>query len=81
MVYRKGYKSTKGKGRAATVLCSLCGKKVPRFKTITTYRGFGITDPTVLHEVKKENVHLWQRKQYLCPACARFHHIVGGRGR
>lgn len=54
----------------------MCGRKVPKFKTFTTYRGFKITDPAILKKVDKKNVHTSQRKQYVCPKCARFHGIV-----
>lgn len=54
----------------------MCGKKVPRFKTFTTYRGFTVNDPTILKKVDKKDIHTAKEKIYVCPKCARFHGIV-----
>ncbi|HIQ49723.1 MAG TPA: hypothetical protein EYH56_00850 [Nanoarchaeota archaeon] len=74
--YTRKYEHTKRRGRESTVLCGFCGKKVPRYKTIVTYRGFRITDPLILQSVDKRMVHLFKQKIYVCPSCARFHGIV-----
>jgi small subunit ribosomal protein S26e len=49
---------------------------VPRYKTFTKFRGFRITDPTVLQQVDPAFIHTFSQKIYVCPSCARFHKIV-----
>ena len=74
--YKRGYDHSKERGREATVRCSLCGTKVPRWKCITRRRGFRITDPLLRKELDRQNIHTIQQKQYVCPKCARFHNVV-----
>ncbi len=74
--YTRSYEHTKHRGRESTVLCGVCGKKVPRYKALVTYRGFRITDPVILQQVDKRQIHLTRHKIYVCPSCARFHGIV-----
>jgi len=77
--YKRGYSHTKERGKEDTVICSMCGSKVPRWKCITQRRGFRITDPAILKEVGRRNIHFSGTKQYICPKCARFHRIVKKR--
>ncbi len=74
--YTRKYEHTKTRGKESTVLCGFCGRKVPRYKTIVTYRGFRITDPFILQQVDKRMIHVFRQKIYVCPSCARFHGIV-----
>ena len=74
--YTRKYEHTKRRGRESTVLCGFCVRKVPRYKTITAYRGFRITDPGILKDVDRRMVHFFRQKIYVCPSCARFHGIV-----
>jgi len=77
--YKRGYTHGRERGREETVICSMCGSKVPRWKCITQRRGFRITDPAILKEVGRGNIHTSSEKQYICPKCARFHNIVKKR--
>ncbi|RLJ03544.1 MAG: hypothetical protein DRP11_00395 [Candidatus Aenigmatarchaeota archaeon] len=77
--YKRGYHQTKGKGRQSVVTCSMCGSKVPRFKTFTRSSGFRITDSTILKSTDRRNIHTFSRKQYICPKCARFYGVVEKR--
>jgi len=77
--YKRGYDHSKERGRESTVRCSMCGSKVPRWKCITQRKGFRITDPAILKEIGRKNIHMTSRKQYICPKCARFHNIVRKR--
>ncbi len=74
--YKREYIHTKGRGREAIITCDLCGRRVPRWKTFETYRGFRITDPFVLQQVDRRMLHLGGGKIRVCASCARFHHIV-----
>lgn len=74
--YTRKYHHTKTRGRESLVNCGFCGKKVPRYKTFTATRGFRITDPAILQQVDRKNIHMFSRKLYACPSCARFHSIV-----
>jgi len=74
--YTRKYQHTHTRGRESRVTCGYCGKKVPRYKTFTKFRGFRITDPTVLQQVDRAYIHTFSKKIYVCPSCARFHRIV-----
>ncbi|MFQ6010313.1 MAG: hypothetical protein ACE5J7_04315 [Candidatus Aenigmatarchaeota archaeon] len=78
--YTRKYQHTKRRGREGTVACGYCGKKVPRYKTFIKFRGFRITDPAILQQVDRSQIHMSRQKMYVCPSCARFHKIVQ-RGR
>ena len=78
--YTRKYQHTKRRGREGTVTCGYCGKQVPRYKTMIKFRGFRITDPTILQQVDRTQIHMTRQKIYVCPSCARFHKIVQ-RGR
>lgn len=74
--YKREYLHTKRRGREALVTCGICGKRVPRWKTFETRKGFKISDPTILQQVDKRLVHLNTNSMRVCPSCARFHHVV-----
>lgn len=75
--YRREWKHTKTRGRETIVTCGFCGRKVPKYKTFSVFRGFRITDPLLRGELRnKGSLRLLQSKMYACPGCARFHHIV-----
>lgn len=74
--YKRGYSQTKNRGKQGNVTCGFCGKKTPRFKALVTFRGFTITDKTILKQMDRRNIHTYKRKIYACPACARFQGII-----
>lgn len=74
--YKRKYLHTKKRGREGIIICSFCGRKVPRWKTFVVRRGFRITDPTILRQVDKRMLHMMKGTLRVCPSCARFHHIV-----
>ena len=76
--YKRGWES-RGRGQQSTVFCGFCGRKVPRYKTFTVYRGFRITDPVLRKELEQQNMSLSSEKVYACPACARHRNIVQKR--
>lgn len=78
--YTRKWQHSKSRGHEGTVRCGYCGRQVPRYKTFIKFRGFRITDPTVLQQVERRYIHTFSQKIYVCPSCARFHHIVQ-RGR
>ncbi|OYT56320.1 MAG: hypothetical protein B6U68_03565 [Candidatus Aenigmarchaeota archaeon ex4484_14] len=80
--YKRRYHHTKGRGSESYVTCAFCGKRVPRYKCFTTFRGFKITDPGIRRQVDRRNLSLMSRKMYVCPSCARHRGIVQiGRSR
>ncbi|MBI4018447.1 MAG: hypothetical protein HY368_02460 [Candidatus Aenigmarchaeota archaeon] len=80
--YRRGYHHTKSKGHESTVNCGYCGRSVPRWKTISVFKKFRITDPTLRKQIDPRFVSGFGRKLYACPSCARFRGIVKvGRSR
>lgn len=79
--YKRGYHHTKSKGHESRVVCGFCGRQVPRWKTIASYRGFSITDPVLRKQIDRRFVSTFQRKTYACPSCARFRGIVKIRSR
>ncbi len=80
--YNRTWKHTGKRGRETVVTCGYCGRKVPKHKTFTKHTGFRITDPALKKQLKKSQVRTFSRKIYVCPACARFHHVVRvGRSR
>jgi len=74
--YTRRYLHTKSRGRESLVVCGYCGKKVPRYKTFTKTRGFRITDPGILQQVDKRQLHMVRYKVYACPSCARMRGII-----
>jgi len=74
--YKRGYHHTKSKGRESSVTCGFCGRKVPRWKAFTQFRGFRISDPVLRKQLDHRQMSMFQRKIYVCPGCARFRGIV-----
>ncbi|MEM5836473.1 MAG: hypothetical protein QW451_02940 [Candidatus Aenigmatarchaeota archaeon] len=74
--YRRKYEHTKSRGRETTVVCGICGRQVPRYKTFVVRKGFRINDPTILQQMDKRFIHTLTRTIRICPACARFHGVV-----
>jgi len=74
--YTRAYAHTKKRGSEGMVRCDFCGRSVPRWKAFTKFRGFRISDPTLRREIKSYNVHMFARKIYVCPSCARTRKIV-----
>ena len=74
--YTRKWEHSHSRGHEGLVTCGYCGRQVPRYKTFTKYRGFRITDPTILQAVDRSMIHTFNQKIYVCPSCARFHKIV-----
>lgn len=74
--YKRTYEHTKARGRERTVVCGICGRQVPRYKTFVVRKSFKINDPTILQQVDKKYIHTLTRTIRMCPACARFHGVV-----
>jgi small subunit ribosomal protein S26e len=74
--YTRHYQHTKSRGHETNVTCGYCGRLVPRYKTFIKYRGFRITDPSILQQVDSRYIHMSKQKMYVCPSCARYHKIV-----
>jgi len=74
--YKRSYHHTSSRGNEQKIRCSQCGRLVPRWKTFEVFRGFRITDQTILKQIDKNMLHLMSRKERVCPKCARFYHIV-----
>jgi len=74
--YTRKYQHTSSRGHESLVTCGYCGKKVPRYKTFTKFRGFRINDPSILQQVDRRHMHMFSQKMYVCPSCARFHKVV-----
>lgn len=73
--YRRGWNDTKSRGAMQTVICDGCGRVTPRYKTFAKYRGFRVNDPVVTKMLEPTAMHMFTRKEYLCPACARHRGI------
>ncbi len=77
--YKRGWHHTKTRGREGTVTCGFCGKRVPKYKTFPTFKGFRISDPLLKQELGvrgRGGLSLSTSKVYACPACARHRNIV-----
>jgi len=74
--YKRGWKSSQSRGHQPTVECGFCGRKVPRYKTFVTYRGFHISDPVLRRELDRQQISGSSQKIYACPQCARHRSIV-----
>lgn len=74
--YTRKYVHTASRGSETTVTCGYCGRKVPRYKTIAKFRGFRITDPTILKAIDPKMMSMYTQKVYACPSCARHRGIV-----
>ncbi len=73
--YKREYKQSSSRGKDYTIRCDGCGKKVPRFKTFVSYRGFRL-DPELERAIGRKNIHTFTQKMYYCPKCARNLGIV-----
>jgi ribosomal protein S26 len=77
--YKRGWQHTKTRGRESMVICGFCGRKVPKYKTFPTFKGFRISDPLLKKEfgmMGRRGLSLSSSKVYACPACARHRNIV-----
>lgn len=73
--YKRTHKHGKGRGDEQTVVCSFCGKKVPKYKTFSVQRGFSISDSSLRKELSRDILMTPTRKLYACPSCARHRKI------
>ena len=81
--YKRGWSHTKTRGKESTVTCSFCGRKVPKYKTFTVFKGFSIRDPVVkesMGEAARRGLNIMNQKMHACPACARHRNIVKKKG-
>jgi len=69
--YKRIYKHARSRGSELTVICSFCGKKVPRYKALTKVRSFYLSDPSIKKELSENHLLLPKNKIYICPSCAR----------
>jgi small subunit ribosomal protein S26e len=74
--YTRKWEHSKSRGHEHAVTCGYCGRQVPRYKTFVKFKGFRITDPTILQAVDRSMIHTLSHKIYVCPSCARYHKIV-----
>lgn len=77
--YTRGWHHTKTRGKESTVMCTYCGRKVPKYKTFPVVKGFRINDPMLKREfgsMARRGLSLLQTKSHACPACARHRKIV-----
>jgi len=77
--YKRGWSHTKTRGKESTVVCSFCGKRVPKYKTFPIVKGFRLNDPVLRKRFGssgRRGLSLLQSKMYACPACARHRNIV-----
>jgi ribosomal protein S26 len=77
--YKRGWTHTKTRGRESMVTCGFCGRRVPKYKTFPTFKGFSIRDPVIRAELgpqRRRDLNLMATKIYACPACARHRNIV-----
>ncbi|MCK4428995.1 MAG: hypothetical protein KAU95_01365 [Candidatus Aenigmarchaeota archaeon] len=73
--YKRTHKHGKGRGDELSVVCSFCGKKVPKYKTFCVQKGFSISDSTLRKELPRNSLMLPIRRLYACPSCARHRKI------
>lgn len=73
--YKRVHKHGKSRGTELTVICSFCGKKIPKYKTFTKKGGFSLSDPTMRKEVSKNSLMLPSKRLYVCLSCARHRKI------
>jgi ribosomal protein S26 len=74
--YKRQYLHTKRRGREGFVKCGFCGRRVPRWKAFTKFKGFRISDPVLRKQVPRHRMHMFKQKMYVCPSCARFRKVV-----
>jgi small subunit ribosomal protein S26e len=73
--YKREYRHTKSRGSEQLVICDGCGRKVPRYKTVTKMRGMSIRDPAILQQIDSRFIHMFNKQVRYCPACARHRRI------
>ncbi len=73
--YKRVHKHGRGRGTESMVICSFCGKKVPKYKTFLKKSGFSISDPTMKKEITKNSLMLPSKRLYVCLSCARHRKI------
>ena len=75
--YKRGWSHSKGRGKEGSIFCGFCGKRVPKYKTFSVTKSFGINDPQLKKDLGFGRYStLFQRKMHACPACARHRNIV-----
>jgi len=75
--YKRGWHHTKTRGKETMVICSFCGRKVPKYKTFSIVKGFRINDPLLRKQFRsRRGLSILQNKMQVCPACARHRNIV-----
>ncbi|HLC59528.1 MAG TPA: hypothetical protein VJH34_03315 [archaeon] len=74
--YTRKYYHTKSRGSESTVVCDGCKRSVPRYKTFTKIRRFGLNDPVLMQQVDRRFIHMMTSKLRYCPSCARHRGIV-----
>jgi ribosomal protein S26 len=77
--YKRGWSHTKTRGKEGTVTCGFCGRRVAKYKTFPTFKGFSLNDPVIKAELgqrARRGMSLMSAKVYACPACARHRNIV-----
>ena len=80
--FKRGWNHTKTRGKESIVTCGFCGRKVPKYKTFSTFKGFRISDPMLRKELGargSRGLTLSMSKVSACPACARHRNIVKKR--
>jgi small subunit ribosomal protein S26e len=80
--YTRRYHHSKNTGKEGKVKCNYCGRLVPRWKTFSSFKGFRVSDPVIRQSIDRRYVSAYNKKIYVCPACARYRRIVQvGRSR
>ena len=77
--YKRGWTHTKTRGKESMVTCGFCGRRVPKYKTFPTFKGFSLNDPVIRAEIGargRRGLQLMTTKIHACPACARHRNIV-----
>ena len=75
--FKRTYEHTHARGREKTIICGVCGRLVPKYKTFVMKKGFVINDPVLEQSVDKSYIEIFpKRKVRLCPSCARFQGVA-----
>jgi len=74
--FTRHYWHTAKRGKERTIICSGCGREVPKYKTFTLRRRFMIRDPVLLQQIDRRMIHGMTRIERFCPSCARFRGIA-----
>ena len=73
--YKRVHKHGKGRGNELTVICSYCGKKVPKYKTFTQIRSVNVLDAGMRKEMPRNSIMIPSSKLHVCLSCARHRKI------